>query len=127
MSTAALSVARAWIDAANRQDAERLAELSSPDIRISGPRGTVRGTYILGEWLKRAGLTLENKRAFAQGRAVVVAQHGVWRSGENSGEADVASRFEVDGGRVVAYERFEDLGTALAAAGLKPSDEVLGT
>ena len=126
MSPSSVSVAHAWIDAANRQHGDDLIALSAPHIEIVGPRGSVRGAAVLRDWLTRAGLTLENKRTFARDGAVVVEQHGVWRSVETAefvGEADVASRFEVDGGRVTAFERFDDLSAALAAAGLEESDE----
>lgn len=125
MSATSSAIAHAWVEAANRQDGDRLTELSSPDIEIVGPRGSVRGTAVLREWLTRAGLTLESKRTFVRGGTVVVEQYGVWRSvetGEAAGEASVASRFEVEGGRIVAYERFDDLGAALTAAGLEESD-----
>lgn len=123
---AMIAVAHAWIDAANRRDADGIIALSDPDIEIVGPRGAVRGAAVLRDWLMRAGLSLENKRTFARDGAVVVEQHGVWRSvetGDFTGEADVASRFEVTGGKVTAYERHDDLDAALAAAGLDASDE----
>ena len=59
-----------WVEAANREDAHRLEELSSPEIEIVGPRGTVRGAAILQEWRGRAGLTLETRRGFARGKTV---------------------------------------------------------
>ena len=126
MLTPPVKTVHSWIDAANRQDTDALLALSDPDVEIVGPRGSVRGAAVLRDWLTRAGLTLQNKRTFARGSAVVVEQRGVWRSAETGGEAseaDVASRFEVEGGRVVAYERFDDLGAALTAAGLGEADE----
>ena len=121
-----VAVAHAWIEAANRRDIDELVRLSDPDIDIVGPRGSVRGTAILRDWLSRAGLTLESRRTFVRDGIVVVEQHGVWRSpetGEVVGAADVASRFSVAGARVVAYQRFDNLGAALSAAGLSASDE----
>ena len=128
MSTEPVAVVHAWIDAANRQDGDGLVALSDADIEIVGPRGAVRGAAVLRDWLTRAGLTLENERTFARDGAVVVEQHGVWRSaetGEFVGEANVASRFEVADGRVTAFERYDDLNAALADAGLKESDETV--
>lgn len=126
VAAADVAVAHAWIEAANQRDIEALTRLSDPDIDIVGPRGSVRGTAMLRDWLSRAGLTLESKRTFVRDGNVVVEQHGVWRSpetGEVVGEADVASRFRVDGAQVAAYERFDNLGAALSAAGLTGSDE----
>ena len=126
MNTQAAVVVRRWIEAANERDIDRLAELSSPDIEIVGPRGSGFGIDLLRDWLNRAGLTLQSKRTYERDGSVVVEQHGVWRSIETNefvGEADVASRFRVEEERVVSFERYDDLGTALAAAGLEASDE----
>jgi hypothetical protein len=130
MSLTPLAVALAWIEAANQRDLERLMHLSDPNLDIVGPRGSIRGTEILRDWLSRAGLTLESKRTFARDGVVVVEQHGVWRSPETGGVvgvADVASRFRVEGAHVVAYERFDNLAAALSAAGLTGSDETVET
>jgi hypothetical protein len=67
---------------------------------------------------------------FAHDERLVVAQHAVWRApetGEILGEADVASRFVVAGGRVAEVERFDGpdaLGAALARARLTAADRV---
>ena len=126
MPEAPLAVALAWVDAANRNDPDALVALSAPDVEVVGPRGSVRGAAVLREWVARAGLTLGTRRAFTRGDAVVLEQRAVWRSpetGEVVGEADVASRFRVEGGRVAAYERHDALGAALRAAGLGEPDE----
>jgi hypothetical protein len=128
MDATPLTIAHAWIDAVNCVDAERLERLSSSDIEIRGPRGSVRGTEVLRDWLARAGARFENRRVFERGETVVVEQRGTWRSvetGDVIGATTVASLFKVQNSRVVAYERFDDLGTALAAAGLDESDEQL--
>lgn len=123
----ALAIVRAWQEAVNARDMERLRALSDPLIAISGPRGVATGFDVLVDWLGRAGLTLETRRSFARGEAVVLAQHGVWRAvetGELRGEADVAAIFRVTNGRVAQYERLDSLAVALAAAGLVEGDEV---
>lgn len=77
--------------------------------------------------LARAGLTLEMRRIFAAGGAVVAEQRGVWRSvetGEFVGEADVASCFRGAGGRVAYLSRRDDLRAALEEAGPSYADEV---
>ena len=121
-----LAVVQAWQDAANRRDINRLVDLSDPAIEIVGPRGSGRGRQVLGDWLGRANVTLTTLRAFVRGDTVVVAQYGVWRSGDTgdvAGEAHIASCFRVAGRRVARIARYEDLDAALAGAGLDYSDE----
>ena len=123
-----LAVVQAWLEAANSQDVNRLLELSDPNIEVVGPRGSGYGHQLLRDWLARAGLTLEIRRCFGHGNVVVVAQHAVWRSpetGEVMGEADIASRFRVEGQRVVQYARHDSLDEALIQAGLDDFDEVI--
>lgn len=121
-----VTLVQAWQDAANSQNIDRLIALSDPNIEIVGPRGSGYGHQLLRDWLGRAGLRLETLRVFACGDAVVVEQHGVWRSvetGEVAGERDIASRFRVDGDRIVQFARYDSLSTALAEAGLTFADE----
>jgi len=121
-------IVRDWQKAANEKDADKLLELSSPDIEIVGPRGSARGREALRDWLSRAGLTLETRHTFARGNAVVAEQHGIWRSPETDemlGEADVATSFLVDEneGRITRLSRHDTLDGALADAGLSHEDE----
>lgn len=121
------ALVEAWLDAANQQNSDRLIELSAPDIEVVGPRGSGHGYQLLREWLARAGLHLTTLRAFAHENVVVVAQRGVWRSvetGEVTGEQDLASRFRLDGQRVVQFARYDTLDAALDEAGLHYSDEI---
>jgi hypothetical protein len=127
-SNPSIMVVLAWQDAANRQDVERLLELSDPNIENVGPRGSGYGHPLLRDWLARAGLHLTTRRVFAQDDRVVVAQHAVWRTVETGavqGESDVASRFRVVDGCIAQFARYDDLTTALADAGLALTDEVL--
>ncbi len=121
-----LAIVHAWQDAANARDVARLLEMSDPGIEIVGPHGSGRGHQLLRDWLGRAGLSLETRRVFVRGDAIVLAQHGVWRSvetGEVTGEAEIASRFRVDAQRVVQFARHDSLDAALAEAGLDYSDD----
>lgn len=124
----ASAVVQAWQDAANRQDVDQLVALSDANIELIGPRGSAYGHQILRDWLSRAGLQLETRRVFERGDVVVVAQHAVWRSvdtGKAMGEADIASRFRVENGRVVQFARYDNLNEALAEAGLVDADEIV--
>lgn len=123
----AVTIVHTWQDAANRQDVERLLELSDPNIEIIGPRGSGHGRELLRAWLSRAGLTLETQQIFVRDTVVVLRQHGVWRSvetGDEMGAADLASRFRVAGGRVIQYARYESLQSALDEAGLSAADAI---
>lgn len=129
-SLSPLALVLEWQDAANQQDSDRLAELSTPDIEVVGPRGSGHGRQLLREWLARAGLHLTTVRAFARDDrddVVVLAQRGVWRSvetGAATGERDLASRFRVDGQQVAQFARYDSLDLALAEAGLQEADEL---
>lgn len=126
-SLSPLALVLEWQDAANQQDSDRLAELSTPDIEVVGPRGSGHGRQLLREWLARAGLQLTAVRAFARDDVVVLAQRGVWRSvetGAATGERDLASRFRVDGQQVAQFARYDSLDLALAEAGLQEADEL---
>jgi hypothetical protein len=121
------ALVQAWQDAANSQNIDQLIELSAPTIEVVGPRGSGYGHQLLRDWLGRAGLHLTTLRAFIRNNVVVVAQHGVWRSaatGEVTSERDIASRFRVDGQRVIQFARFDNLDVALNEAGLQYSDEI---
>lgn len=125
-----VAVVRDWQEAANEPNVDRLLELSDPDIEIVGPRGSVNGHGVLRDWILRAGLTLETLRTFARGNKVVMAQHGVWKSPETeeiTGDADLATSFLVDGGRITQLARHDGpdaLDDALEEAGLGYEDEV---
>src|SRR5262245_42037029 len=121
------AIVQAWQDAANFQNMERLLELSDPNIEIIGPQGSGYGHQLLRDWLSRAGLSLTTMRMFECSNTLVLAQHGVWRSlntGAVTGEADVASRFRVDGQQVTQIARYDSLDTALDEAGLDYSNEI---
>jgi ribosomal protein S18 acetylase RimI-like enzyme len=125
--TSALEIAEAWQQAANNQDSERLVALSDHNIELVGPRGSGYGHQLLRDWLSRAGLTLKTQRAFGRGGTIVLAQRGTWRSAETgavTGESDLASWFEIGGGRVARFARYDSLDQALAAAGLTRADEI---
>lgn len=124
--TPEIATVQAWQAAANNQDVDRLLDLSAPDIVIIGSRGRGSGHQLLREWLARAGLMLTTLRTFQCGDTVVLAQHARWQSPATGGvdsEAELASRFRVQGQQVVEFERYDSLATALAAAQLTIADE----
>ncbi|HTV23583.1 MAG TPA: nuclear transport factor 2 family protein [Polyangiaceae bacterium] len=121
---APLDVVHAWLAASNAADAERLIALTAPDVEIIGPRGTERGRDVLRAWLERAAAQFQTERVFSSHERVVVEQLGIWRApdGQVRGQARVASRFVVQGGRVKLVQRYDSLDEALAHAAISASE-----
>jgi ketosteroid isomerase-like protein len=121
-----VEIVTAWLAAVNAGDADAALALTSADVTIVGPRGTSRGHDVLRAWLGNAGATFATRAAYARATAVVVTQHGVWRdeAGAVRGEADVATRFRVEEGRVAELARYEDVAEALRTAGMAETDRV---
>ena len=113
----------AWHDALNSGDVQRLVGLSHPDIEVGGPKGTSHGEQILREWVDRANVYLEPRRAFSEAGTVVVEQEAEWQSAGPGSRQMVASVFVVDDGLVTSVVRYPDLATALRAAGFDESHE----
>jgi hypothetical protein len=122
-------VVRAWHEAVNQGDADKLVALSSDDIEIGGPRGSASGSVILRDWLNRARIRLEPRRWFAGPDLLVVEQVATWRAPEG-GMTDpdtIASSFQVEKGMVSKMVRFDSLEDALVACGLTEQDEISNT
>lgn len=127
MENSEVGLVRAWHDALNAGDVDRLVALSSDDVEVGGPRGAGRGARLLHDWLGRAGLRLEPGQIFQRGPIVVVEQDAEWRApdtAEVTGRQRLASVFQVNGGRVTRVIRYPDLASALAASGLDAADRV---
>jgi hypothetical protein len=120
-----LEVVESWHAAVNARDYDQLCAITSSDVELVGPRGSGRGHEVLRQWLGRAGYTAEPLRWFCGDGNVVVEQRGRWVIPEAHSERVVASAFCVRGGRVVRYQRFEDLREALDRTALTADDEVL--
>jgi ketosteroid isomerase-like protein len=125
VSSDSVRIVHEWLAAVNAGDVEAALALTAADVTIVGPRGVARGHDVLRAWMGHAGATFQTRETFAAGDRVVVAQHGVWRNvetGEVRGEADVATRFRVAEGGVAEMERYDELHSALQAAGLTEAD-----
>ncbi len=128
MTNTEIYTVKAWHEALNEGDIERVVALSHPDIEVGGPRGTARGIEVLREWAGRAGVQLKPQRICQRGNVVVVEQGAEWRSaqtGQTTDSQTVASVFVVRDGKVASVMRYPDLVTALRAAGLDESQDVL--
>jgi hypothetical protein len=128
MTLMPLAVVESWQSAVNAKDLEMLAALSAQDVEIVGPRGSGRGHELLRQWVDRAGFSAEVLRWFCgAGGTVVIEQRGRWflPDAVAASERIIASAFTVRSGRVVRFQRFDELGAALAAAALTDDDEVI--
>jgi len=127
VTAAAVRIVHGWHEALNGGDADRLAELSHPDVEVGGPRGSGHGARLLQEWVNRANIRLEPRRFFHRAETVVVEEEAEWRSpdtGEITGSQTVGSVFVVRDGRVARVTRYDDLAGALEVAKVGGSHEV---
>lgn len=127
MTAPEVRVVEAWHEALNGGDADRLVELSHPDVEVGGPRGAGQGAQLLREWVRRANIRLAPRRVFHHADTVVVEQRADWRSadtGQVSGSQAVSSVFVVRDHRIARVMRYPDLADALGAANLDESHEI---
>ncbi len=127
MTVDVLAVIEAWQRAASAKDVEGLIVVSDPNIEIVGPRGVASGHSILREWIARAGLQLQSRKAFVRDEVAVVEQDAVWHSvetGEKLSESVIASVFHVENELVTYFSRHDSLESALQEAGLSDDDAV---
>jgi ketosteroid isomerase-like protein len=121
MASDPLTVIARWQAAVSAADFEALRALSTDDIEIVGSRGPGRGIPFAEDWVRKTGIALQTMRAFPRGDVVVVEQTARWPAGADSAEAPervIATMFTVRDERIARAVRYEDLGSALAAAGM---------
>jgi ketosteroid isomerase-like protein len=122
----ALSVVSLWHAALARGDLPTLLSTMAEDVELLGPRGSTRGHEAFREWFAKAGFTALPKRRFCGGLGqVVVEQQGRWRDHHGERTGTVASAFVVRNGKIVKYERFDELAQALTMAGLREIHEIV--
>jgi len=111
----------AWHAALNASDLDRLLALSATDVEVGGPRGSGRGSDLLRDWAVRAGVRMEPGRVVDGDGVVVVEQSALWKSADGAltEPQTIATLFRVLDGRVSSVIRYDDLASALQAAGLK--------
>lgn len=128
MTLLPLAVVESWQAAINARDLAQLSAVTADDIEIIGPRGSGRGRELLHMWINRAGFSAEVLRWFCGAHGVVVVeQRGRWHLPDAfaASERIVASAFRVQAGRVVRYQRFDELSEALRAVHLDEQHEVI--
>ena len=121
-----IEIVRAWHDAVNAGDTERLAGLVSDDVEIGGPRGTARGRVVLIDWVERTGIRMEPTDWYQRGGTVVVCQRATWPADDGTPGVPqkVGSVFVVRDGRIERVARYPDLVEAFAATGVAETDRV---
>lgn len=121
-----VTVVQIWHDALNAGDVERVMARVTPDVEVAGPRGSARGADQVREWVTRAGIRMVPTQWYAGGDQVVVQEETAWTlpDGTLSEPMLLAAAFQVAGDRVARIARYSDLGAALNATGLQPTDMV---
>jgi hypothetical protein len=125
-----VEVARAWHEALDARDGDRLAALAAADVEVGGPRGVAKGRDVLLGWASRqagpVGFRAEPGRVYARAGTTVTELHARWVDTEGAvADAQAAgSEVVVRDGLVTRYVRHDDLGAALAATGLTEADQV---
>lgn len=125
--TEPVDIVRAWHEALNQGDIERLVALSSSDVEVGGARGSGRGTEMLRQWFDRASIHIEPGQLYNRGETVVVEQTATWPAPESTAVTEplsVASIFTVRHGHVTSVVRCSNLASALEAAGMAGADPV---
>ena len=125
-----IDVVLAWHAALGRRDVHELVGLLAPAVEIAGPRGTGSGTAAdVVDWVERSGISLEPRRTWLRGDAVVVEQIAHWPDPEHPGAVEdrtdpvtVFTAFQVANNRITRLLRFDTLPPALAASGLDERD-----
>jgi ketosteroid isomerase-like protein len=121
----AAEVVRRYVDALNRRDLPAMLELLDPDVELLTRRGPRRGHDGVRKWLGEPYAELDVDRIIDRVQVaghVVVASGRIrhlWReSGELGDEAEFAVLAQIENGRIVRVQTFDDEAAALAAAGL---------
>lgn len=120
MRPSRIETVMAWISAVNRQHLDELRDLSDEQLEIVGPRGSGYGHALLGDWLERAGLSLEVKALWLRGPEVLVEALGSWSRAES--QARVFMLFEVANRRIKRFQRVEAADGILAQSDWQKAD-----
>jgi len=106
-----------------------MLELLDPDVELITRRGPKRGHDDVRAWLGEPYAELDVERIVDRvqvaGHTVVAAgriRHRWRETGEIGDESDIAVLAQVDHGRIVRVQTFDDEAAALAAAGLPVED-----
>lgn len=117
----------AWHDAVGDQDVQAVAELVHPDVTVGGPKGSGQGLELMLDWVRSSGIVLEIESFLQRGLTFVVAQTATWpdpaTDTRRTEPIAVASVFVVLGSQISRVLRFDDVESALEAAGFRTQPE----
>ena len=122
MTSQEIITVQAWHNALNSSNKEKLSALVREDVKIGGPRGSVKGVGMMLEWVDRAKVTFTPQRYFRQNEVIVVEALGEWHApetGEVTGRQVVATAFVVEDHMISSISRYDNLKEALEASGLR--------
>lgn len=124
---AEVEIVRQWHTTLNDGQVDSMVALVADDVEVGGPRGSTQGAQIVREWFGRANVRMIPLHYFHRDNVVIVEERGEWYSpetGEVTSTQTVATAFTVVNGRITRIMRYDDVDSALNAAGLTRSDSV---
>lgn len=116
----ATDVVTAFEHATSTADPDAAAALVTADVEIGGPPGVTHGVDLLREWVSRVGIRLTHTRLYGASTVVVAEQRARWPA--DPAEHLIGMLFEFRDGLLCRVVRYDDLASALAAAGLTEDD-----
>jgi ketosteroid isomerase-like protein len=121
-----IQIVRAWHDAINAGNTDRLAGIVTADVDIGGPRGSASGRDALIDWVERTGIKMEPTDWYQRDETVIVCQRAAWpgEDGTPGVPQKVSSVFTFRDGKIAGIARYGDLVTAFREAGLSETDRV---
>ncbi|MFQ3545721.1 nuclear transport factor 2 family protein [Halobacillus rhizosphaerae] len=115
-----IETAEKWMEKSNQKDIPGLLHFTHSDIEIMGPKGSIRGSQHLGDWVKRANLHLHTLRRFAEGHNIVLEQQGTWyeENDQIKGQSIVFTFMKIIDGKVAFLGRYDNRRVAFQVSDL---------
>lgn len=103
----------AWHDAINHRDAVAVRNVTTSDVRMTGPRaeGGESGQEILIDWMNRSGIRLVVRSHHVSDGAVVVEEDARWEGDPQRHR--IATVFRLSNGKISEISRYPSLDQAL--------------
>lgn len=117
----------AWHDAVNRQHIDEAPRLTTPDVRVGGPRGSAAGHEVLADWIRHAGIELTPTAIARGGHAHYARQLARWPGNpeaRDNAPIEACTAFGVTDGRIDSVLRYETIDEATAALSDQATEEI---